>query len=79
VDVDEGNQRDSFTGNFWDAGVSDPANRPPSVYEPCEWPDHNGNFWMFGGDTYNCLWKFDPLTDEWTWMHGSSSAGQTGS
>jgi hypothetical protein len=58
-------------GIYGTQGVSDPANNPPSVYEPCEWTDHNGNFWMLGGDGYNCLWKFDQLTTEWTWMRGS--------
>src|SRR5690349_13535916 len=71
----KGSNTISNVGIFGTQGVSDPANNPPSVYEPCEWTDHNGNFWMLGGDTYNTLWKFDPLTNEWTWMHGSSIPG----
>src|SRR6185436_1277640 len=53
-------------------------NHPPTVYEGCEWTDSNGNFWFYGGIhsdntgiyTYGDLWKFDPLTLEWTWVFG---------
>ncbi len=41
------------------------------------WKDHEGNFWMFGGDEnnewYNDLWKFNPVTKLWTWVSGNSS------
>jgi hypothetical protein len=42
-------------------GVPSPSNNPPSLYEPCEWKDLNGKFWMFGGGTYAALWKYDPF------------------
>jgi hypothetical protein len=67
-----------LAGNFGTLGVSSPTNKPPSMYEPCEWTDHEGNFWMLGGDSYNCLWRFDPVTGEWTWMHGSAFTAQPG-
>ena len=61
-------------GNYGVQGVPSPTNNPPSLYEPCEWTDLNGNFWLFGGSrsgsTYNDLWKYNPLTNEWTWMKG---------
>jgi N-acetylneuraminic acid mutarotase len=50
--------------------------------------DGSGNFWLFGGwgvDAYgtfgelNDLWKFNPLTGEWTWMSGSSTLYEAGS
>jgi len=71
-------------GSFGTQGVSSPANKPPAVYEACEWTDLNGNFWMFGGlpsgfAAYGDLWKYDPVTNEWTWMKGSGVAGNTGS
>ncbi len=49
------------------------------------WTDDIGNFWLFGGygwqlygqDGYdgdlNDLWEFDPSTNEWAWMGGSST------
>jgi hypothetical protein len=62
-------------GNYGIQGVSSPANDPPGVYEPCEWTDLNGNFWFYGGSDQGYgersdLWKYDPLTNEWTWMSG---------
>ena len=58
---------------FGTMGVPSPLNNPVEVYEGCEWTDHNGNFWVFGSswNETNTLWKYDPLTNEWTWMNGS--------
>src|SRR5262245_12854614 len=49
-------------------GVSDPANTPQGMYEPCEWRDKQGNFWLYGGDDpsyYNMgnLWKYSVATN----------------
>ena len=55
-------------------GVPSPTSTPPHLYEACEWTDHHGNFWLYGGDgpwETNDLWKYDPTTNMWTWMHGS--------
>src|ERR1035441_3858127 len=47
------------------------------------WTDQSGNFWLFGGNGYdadgmagylNDLWEFNPSTNEWAWMGGSSVA-----
>jgi N-acetylneuraminic acid mutarotase len=51
------------------------------------WTDSSGNFWLFGGLGYdingtgaslNDLWEFNPATNEWTWMGGSSTVNQPG-
>ena len=57
----------NFAGSYGTLGVSSAANRPPAIYEPCEWTDNNGIFWLFGGlntsnSYYSALWKFDPNT-----------------
>jgi hypothetical protein len=63
-------------GNYGTQGIPSVANYPPAVYEPCEFQDQQGNFWVFGGfsSIYNSdmadLWKYDPATKEWTWMKG---------
>ncbi len=61
-------------GNYGVQGIPSPTNEPPGVYEPCEWTDLNGNFWTFGGYTsanfYNDLWKYDPVSNQWTWVKG---------
>jgi len=73
------------TGNFGTQGVPSPLNEPPHLYECCEWTDLNGNFWMYGGlddnagiQIHNDLWKYDPLTNEWTWMSGTNTLGDQG-
>lgn len=66
-------------GNYGAQGVPSINNTPPSLYEPCEWIDSQGNFWLFGGFHFhfpvgadmNDLWKFNPSTLEWTWVKGS--------
>jgi gliding motility-associated-like protein len=48
------------------------------------WVDKQGNFWLFGGvinrhgDVANDLWKYNPTTDLWTWMHGSTTPNDLG-
>src|SRR5437870_1324109 len=54
-------------------GVADSANTPAALYEPAEWTDQQGNFWLFGGmltslDPTSTFWKFNPLTIQWTWI-----------
>ncbi|MEO8147607.1 MAG: kelch repeat-containing protein [Bacteroidia bacterium] len=64
-------------GVFGTQGVPSPLNHPPAVYEPAEFTDLQGNFWLFGGtdvnqDEYSDLWKYDPLINQWTWVKGTS-------
>ncbi|MCA6364214.1 MAG: gliding motility-associated C-terminal domain-containing protein [Bacteroidetes bacterium] len=65
-------------GDFGVQGVPSPTNVPPALYEAAEWTDLNGNFWIFGGsnistqNAYSDLWKFDPVSQLWTWVKGSS-------
>lgn len=49
------------------------------------WVDDCGNFWLFAGSKtfsgsqpHNDLWKYNPQTNEWTWVNGSQSTLQTG-
>src|SRR5690348_5990208 len=74
-----------FTGAFGIQGVPSVNNSPPGVYEACEWKDHQGNFWFFGGKNYpnsqywGALWRYNPVTNEWTWMAGDSVNNATSS
>ncbi|HYV94302.1 MAG TPA: kelch repeat-containing protein [Chitinophagales bacterium] len=68
---------------FGTLGVSDANNTPPALYEPAEFKDLQGKFWLFGGlrygwTFYNTLWMYDEATNEWTWEGGSSSPNQPG-
>ena len=74
-------------------GVAAAANLPPQRQGCAAWIDSTGNLWLFGGTGVipgpganmntvgglNDLWKFSPVTGEWTWVSGSSSANATAS
>src|SRR5690349_18901229 len=69
--------------NYGVQGIPSPSNVPPAVYEPNEWTDLSGNFWMYGGSSngqfYADLWKYVPATNEWTWIKGPGTANFLGS
>jgi N-acetylneuraminic acid mutarotase len=60
------------------------GNNPGGRWNAASWTDDSGHFWLYGGDGYyaigapgafNDLWEFDPSTNEWAWMGGSSTGG----
>lgn len=68
-------------------GISSPSNTPGSRDGSTGWRDTNGNFWLFGGEGrttpvlggyLNELWKFNPASNEWTWVNGANTADQNG-
>lgn len=63
-------------------GVASPTNIPGARSDVCRWVDSSGSLWLFGGSGYNGtlndLWKYNPSTNEWTWIHGSNTNGQPG-
>jgi uncharacterized repeat protein (TIGR03803 family) len=74
-------------GVYGTLGTPAPANIPGGRAAASTWSEGSGNFWLFGGSGYdangnlstlNDLWEFSPSTNEWTWITGSSSAGQSG-
>ncbi len=78
-----GDNTANSAGVFGTQGVPNPNNTPPPFYEACEWTDLSGNFWLFGGlsfdfYTYSDLWKYNPATNEWTWVKGPGIPAQLG-
>jgi N-acetylneuraminic acid mutarotase len=72
------------TGNFGIQGVADSSNRPPALYAPITWTDTQGNFWLYGGmlyaggaDVYGDMWRYNPATNQWTWLHGTGLPNQS--
>ncbi len=64
------------------------TNTPGARLDTASWNDLSGNLWLFGGYGYdstgsagylNDLWKYDPVTGNWTWMKGNSIIGSGGS
>jgi len=72
-----GDSTTNSLGVFGTQGVPSVNNTPPGLYEACQWTDLQGNFWLYGGvsaswNANSFLWKYNPLTNEWTWISGSS-------
>ncbi len=72
---------------FGTKGVADPLNVPGARQSAVSWTDPNGKLWLFGGICsanygstvlLNDLWKYDPVTLEWTWVSGSDAGNQSG-
>ena len=63
-------------------GVSNPANVPGARWSYSHWKDSNGNFWLFGGAfnffSRNDMWRFNPTTNDWTWMSGTNITEDSG-
>jgi N-acetylneuraminic acid mutarotase len=63
-------------------GVTSAANLPGRRSAAADWADKQGNLWLFGGNGFdaagrigllNDMWEFDPTTNQWTWVGGSST------
>src|SRR5258706_14854039 len=56
------------------------ANTPGGRKHAVTWHDQNNNTWLFGGFGYggnllgylNDLWKYNPVSNQWVWVSGSS-------
>jgi N-acetylneuraminic acid mutarotase len=65
-------------------GVPAAGNTPGGLWLASSWTDNHGNLWLLGGWGYdtngygaipNDLWQFNPSSNEWAWMGGSSTFG----
>jgi hypothetical protein len=64
-------------GVYGTQGIPSVNNHPPGGYEYIDWKDKLGNFWVYDGwQGYHDLWKYNPSTNEWTWVKGNGIAGQ---
>lgn len=66
----KGDNGTGFKWHYGTMGISSPANEPPARKLACYWTDLEGNFWVFGSDDFNDLWKYNPVINEWTWVKG---------
>ena len=81
-----GSNQNDQTANYGTLGVASPSNEPGAREFMASWTDAAGNFWMYGGDGFDAtafgrlgdLWKYNPLTNEWTWMKGYNTIAQNG-
>jgi N-acetylneuraminic acid mutarotase len=70
------------SGVYGSLGNPAAGNAPGSRRYALSWTDNQGNTWLFGGSGYdaygnqgalNDLWKYNPSTNQWVWMGGSST------
>jgi N-acetylneuraminic acid mutarotase len=69
-------------------GVAASTSVPGARHASASWIDGSGNLWLFGGfgydstgfgaDDLNDLWRYSPVTREWTWIGGSHTAAAPG-
>jgi N-acetylneuraminic acid mutarotase len=59
------------TAIYGTQGVPDVNNVPGAMNGAASWTDTGGNLWLLGGGQFVDLWKFDPVTETWTWVNGS--------
>ncbi|HQQ94962.1 MAG TPA: kelch repeat-containing protein [Bacteroidia bacterium] len=83
----KGNTTGGQSGVYGSLGVPAATNKPGSRNRAVAWTDASGNLWLFGGNGYdasaqqgylNDLWKYDPLSNNWTWMKGGTGVSQAG-
>lgn len=86
-----GSNTSAESGSYGAEGTPSSSNVPGGREYSAGWTDSTGKFWLFGGIGYdsagvlcylNDLWQFDPESQEWAWMNGSSAvpyaSGQSG-
>ncbi|MES2678802.1 MAG: kelch repeat-containing protein [Bacteroidota bacterium] len=82
-----GSNQASQPGVYGALGVPSVNNDPGARETLVSWKDASGNLWLFGGLGYdgssnygflNDLWKYNPITNEWTWIHGNNVADDFG-
>ncbi len=74
-------------GVYGTLGTPAAGNVPGGRFYSATWTDASGHFWLFGGDGndstgakgyLNDLWEFNPVSNQWTWIGGSSTIGAKG-
>ncbi|MBL7697383.1 MAG: gliding motility-associated C-terminal domain-containing protein [Chitinophagaceae bacterium] len=81
-----GSKQANAGGSYGIAAIPSPSNIPGSRYGACTWTDSQGNFWLFGGSgnaesssgLLNDLWRYNPSTNQWTWMNGDKASDNPG-
>jgi N-acetylneuraminic acid mutarotase len=76
-----GSNQEGERGVYGILGTPSATTVPGSRMHAAGWVDHGGRLWLFGGSyldagqnwhAYDDLWMFDPSTNLWSWMGGSS-------
>lgn len=84
----KGSSTPNQAGVYGTRGTAAPANMPGARQNAVSWTDAQGKLWLFGGNGYGTvsgslgslddIWKYDPVTNNWTWVKGSNTINQPG-
>ena len=73
------------SGTYGTKGTPSSSNVAGARLGSVGWVDKNGSIWLFGGAediltsrVYNDLWKFNPVSGEWTWVSGQAAVNVPG-
>ena len=75
------------SGVYGTLGTLAAGNTPGGRSSASNWTDNSGNLWLFGGYGADAIgdggylsdfWEFNPPTNDWAWMGGSSTVGSAG-
>ncbi|OSZ77733.1 hypothetical protein CAP36_15320 [Chitinophagaceae bacterium IBVUCB2] len=78
---------DSAAAVYGPLGIPGSGFRPGGRPNATMWSDASGNVWLFGGSgtidgssygNLNDLWKYNPSTNEWTWVKGDNLLNVSG-
>jgi N-acetylneuraminic acid mutarotase len=84
---ESGRDTRSQPGVYGIKGEASPDNVPGARLGAVSWSDSQGRLWLFGGTGYvaeydsgrlNDLWRYDPVSRQWTWIAGSNASDQLG-
>ena len=84
----KGTLLDNKPGIYGTQGTAAAGNMPGGRWAADAKIDASGNVWLFGGQGFdstttngllNDLWKYNPTTNQWTWVGGSKLVNQVGS
>ena len=65
-------------------GIASSTNKPGARGRATGWTDSEGNFWLFGGSfefdykLLNDLWKYNIVSNRWTWVAGDTTFNNIG-
>jgi gliding motility-associated-like protein len=71
------------SASYGTLGVEAASNQPTGRWSYTKWKDLNGLFYIFAGydnnGGKNDVWRFNPVTNNWTWVNGPQAVDDPGS
>jgi hypothetical protein len=65
------------SGDYGIQGVTTATNKPSARAGAAIWTDASGNTYIYSGNNYADMWKYEPANNNWTWIQGSNTPNTT--